>query len=158
MTNEEYIERATTFDGYEAPATERPDGRRESLKSHYNRLSILNSLDYNGKWEDKVRQTAKNGSDIIDAVASQLELTDYQKQEAHHRFTDISERRKQGNKTHMIALCVCGIVGVEDGRDYHPNHVLPHTPDSAFGDFAVETGLRHSELYSCWESVRGDMK
>lgn len=157
MTDEDYVERATTFDGGDAPSGERLDGS-ESLQNYYDRLSVWNSLGWNGKWKDRNRETTKNTTAIVDAVAAQMELTDYQKAEAQRMFSNLPDRYNQARSTALLALCICAIVGVQDGRNYHPSQVKYNTADNIFVDIANEIEVSFSELYTCWRQLREEVE
>lgn len=157
MTNDDQVERATTFNGDDAPPGKRLDNS-ESLDNYYSRLSLANSLDFNGKWKDRRRETQKNASAIVDAVAGQLELTDYQVNEAHRYFTVIPNRFNESHSTEVVALCVCGLAGRQDGRDYHPNAIRPSTDvDTTFAEIANGTGVSYNEFHSVWEAIRQEL-
>jgi hypothetical protein len=155
--HDESVDEATIFDPTDAPLTDRLDGI-ESQRQHYQRLSVANSLNHNGKWRDENKQTEMNSQAIVDAVASQLELTDYQTERAKHFFDQLPDRFNQGYSTSLLALCVVGFAGREDGRRYHPSLISPssvrepHKP-SPFRDLAIRLDISYSELYKCWHKV-----
>lgn len=153
--NDEHVERATTFRGYDAPTDERLDGS-ETLYDYYDRLSVANSLDWNGKWRDEKRATQKDASAILDAVAAHLELTDYQKSESHRRFSSLPNRLNQHYQTSLLAIAVCAVVGYEDGRKYHPTILQDDTDDPpyAFAELVSDIDVTFTEFYRCWSDVQ----
>lgn len=153
FNNDESVERATTFNYVDAQAEERLDGS-ESKRNHYNRLGVFNSLDWNGKWKDRKKETQKNASAIVDAITCQLELTDYQKRETHRRFNALPDSYNEAYSTAMLALCVAGHVARKDGRDYHPNNLNRDDDDRNFTQLVDELGINQTVLNSCWIRVR----
>lgn len=158
MIDEDYVERATTFDGQDAPPGDRLDGS-ESFRNYYKRLSVANTLDWNGKWRSERRETIKNASAIVDAIASQLQLTDYQTEEAHRIFANLSLELNEAHSTSLLALCICALVGRKDGRDYHPNQHHPRASrDTDFARIAEDIGVSYAALYSCWKRIRREVE
>lgn len=155
---DDYVDQATTLKSSDAPDGERLDGS-ERHQDHYQRLAVANSLDWNGKWRDERRATRKDASAIIDAVASTLELTEYQTNKAHRYFDHLPDDYNQAYSTSLLALCVTGMAGRDDGRDYHPNNVHPESEtDGAFVEFARDDlGASYEQLYSCWNRIRGEL-
>lgn len=157
--SDEYVEQATKITGSDAPDEMRLDGT-ESKQQMYQRFSVWNSLDWNGKWRDEERATQKDASAIIDAIASSLELTDLQATRAKSYFDSLPDSYNQAYSTALLAVCVCGLSGRQDGREYHPNTIHPSTDEST-GSFAhlarEEIGVSYSQLYSCWNRVRGEV-
>lgn len=158
MVTEDFVERATTFNGSDASAGKRLDDY-EYKKDYYRRLSVHNSLRWNGKWKDRRRETAKTASAIVDAVAGQLELTPYQKEEAHRKFSQLPDRYNKAYSTALLALCICGLVGRQDGRNYHPNQIHPDSNvHNQLTDFAGETkGIYYRSFYKCWCAVKHEV-
>lgn len=157
MTDDDHVEQATTFDAENAPPGNRLDGI-ESHYEHYNRLSLANDSRFNGKWTDEKQQTKKNSSAIVDAIAGQLELTDYQKSESHRIFSSLPGNFNRGYHTHLVAITVCGIVGVRDGRKYHPDHVHPDAKETPIKQLINELGIQRGEYYSCWDAVKEEVE
>lgn len=155
---DEYVERATTFQGSDASNDERLDGS-ESLANHYSRLSLANSLNWNGKWRDENRETEQNATAILDAIASKLELTNHQKEVAHRYLRALPSKYNQAYSTAVVALCVCGIAGRKDGRSYTPQ-AAAENPSGAFEfrELIGETNASHSEFASCWSSIKKEVK
>lgn len=159
MTNDDHVDRKTTLRSTDAPPGERLDGS-ESRRDHYDRLKNVNSLRWNGKWKDRERETQKNASAILDATASTLELTDYQKREAHRIFSNLPDKFHTAYSTSLLTLCVCGLVGAQDGRRYHPNRVQPdrnyHEPHG-FISFFEGLNASYQEFYRCWKRIESEV-
>jgi len=130
----------------------------ESKREKYSRLALANSLNWNGKWRDETRATKRDQNAILDAIAGQLQLTPYQHQRSRSVFDDLPDGFSgQGYSTRVVALCVCGIVGREDGRNYHPNKLHPNASSesgSGFSSIADEIDVSYQEVYSCWSTVK----
>lgn len=154
--DDDHVERATTFNGSDAPAGERLDGY-ETKQNHYRRLSAKNSLRWNGKWRDEQRETRTDAAAILDSVASHLELTPYQQKEANREFTALPDKYIEAYSTALVALCVCGLVGRKDGRNYHPNNLNSDHPSSEFTRLVEDITVSHAALHKCWDSVEGEM-
>lgn len=154
MSDEDQVERATTFSASEAPGGERLDGS-EAYSNYYKRLSELNSLRWNGKWSNTARENAIDRSATLDSVAGQLQLTDYQHDEAARIYQSLPTRIHEGYSTPLVAACVCGIVGREDGRDCHPHNIRATTPHTNFGEFLKDHGYSFTETFRCWEAISG---
>lgn len=107
-------------------------------------------------WISRREQMVSDRRGVLDAIAGQLELTPYQRERAAHLMDDIDERRFRARKTALVLLCLCGHVGREDGRDYHPNR-LNATGADKFAELARDISASHSELYSCWVGVGNDV-
>lgn len=158
MNIDDDAERATTFDAEKAPPGNRYDGT-ESFYEHYNRLSLANDDRYIGKWRDESQQTKKNSAAIVDAVAGQLELTEYQKSESHRIFSSLPDRFENGYHTHLVAITVCGVIGERDGRNYHPNQLRTGTDtNSLLKNLSDDLGVRYREYYSCWNAIKEELE
>lgn len=157
--SDEYVDRATTLSGSDAPSEKRMDGS-ETKQNYYNRLAVANSLDWNGKWRDERRATRKDSVAIVDAIASTLELTDFQTERAQKFFESLPKNYNEAYSTALLALCVCGLSGRKDGRRYHPNRIHPNTDDECAGKFeelADDLSVEYSRFYSCWNRVEGEL-
>lgn len=150
MKDDESVDNATTFRKSDVPATN---------KRKYDRLWKANRPEWKGcgGWQSEEHLIPKDKSNVLDAIGPKLSLTSYQKSRAQHIIGSISDETFRAYKTSLVILCICGLVGREDGRDYHPNNLKR---DSATGhvkqftDIAESVASSHSELYSCWEKVR----
>lgn len=155
--NDENVDQATLINGCEASSGERLD-ETETHRNLYRRLAIANSLDWNGSWRDEKRATTQDNHAIVDAVAAQLELTPYQKDEAHASLDSLPRELLGAYQSYLLALCICGVVGRRDGRDYHPNKAHPNADtDSKFGELFEDTDSEYSKLYSCWNRIDGEL-
>lgn len=143
---DEQTGQATTF----YPTDVDNDAKRE----RYSRLALANSLNWNGKWRDEERATMNDNRAIVEAIASQLELTDYQQERALTELERIPRELLGAYESAMLALCLCGIIARRDGRDYHPNHAHPNSDhDSHFVTLFEETSASYSQFYACWKRV-----
>lgn len=153
MTNDDdHVERATTFSANEAPSGKRLDGTEE-YSDYYDRLSRLNSLRWNGEWSDTGRENAIDRSAMLDSIASQLQLTDYQHDEASREHRSLPRRIHEGYPRALVAICVCGIVGRRDGRNYHPNNIRGES-NSPLSGIVENLDYSYTQVYNCWEAVR----
>lgn len=154
---DETVEQATLLKGCEAPDGERHD-KTETHRNHYNRLALANSLKWNGHWRDEKQATDSDNHAIIDAVAGQLELTSHQQERAHAELDDLPRELLGAYQSALLALCLCGVIATEDGREYHPNNAHPNSnTESEFVSLFKSTGANYSKLYSCWERVRSEL-
>lgn len=152
-----HVRTGTTFNISEVPERQRLDGT-ESLRETYRRLSVADSPDWDGGWKDRNKETEENSHAIIDSIASSFELTPHQKQRARRYFDALPDNYNQAYSTALLALCVCGFVGREDGRDYHPNNVRERKPtaENDIARLASELDLRYGQVFSCWNRLRGE--
>ena len=92
-------------------------------------------------WDNESYQIYKMNSDLLNAVASQLELSRLQRSEALRRFLSLN-LGKWGQRVDLIAFCVCAVTVHQDGTDrtYHPNQ-LQENRDSVFDEVASSLGL-----------------
>jgi len=130
----------------------------ESKREKYSRLALANSLNWNGKWRDEERATIQDNRAIVEAIAGQLELTDYQQERALTELERIPRELLGAYESAMLALCLCGLIARKDGRDYHPNHTHPNSDrDSTFVNLFAETSATYSQFYSCWKRVSSEI-
>ena len=116
---------ATKFhpDGHNHETDSRLDGTA-TFEQHYARLACHNAGIYNGKWADKTQIRDQDNKAVFDAIAGQLELSDYQKQIGRQEFADLNLRELStpgGIDTTLVAIMVAAVVSRRDGRSYHPN-------------------------------------
>lgn len=151
--NDEVVEWRTTFDVSDAPHDNRLDSI-ETKHEMYSRLAVANTLDWNGKWRDENRVTEKTERHIIDALSSQLELTDFQKDRAQKLYYDSREELLPSYSIETLSLCAVGLSGNADGRNYHPNNLLrSNESKNRYAELAIEVGVSHSKLLSCWTKM-----
>lgn len=143
---------ATSFNPNDAPLSKRLDGT-ESRRGHYRRLKQKNMSGGNGQWRDRRQETEDNAAAIVDSVAGQLELTDYQHTEARRIFNNLPESFNQAYSTAKLAFAVCAVVGWHDGRNYHPNNIH----DDHFGSARQEYGLGNGIYASLWYRVEEEV-
>lgn len=156
MSDDETVERATTFSGDEAPAGKRLDGS-ETYSSHYDRLSKVNSLRWNGKWSNTRREKGIDRSAILSSIAGDLQLTSYQRSEADRRFHKLPTEVIRAHQTPAVALAVCAIVGKEDGRDYHYNQAHDQVDGGEIKDVVGDIGISYSEFGTIWRKVQKEV-
>lgn len=153
---EQQPEHATEINPNDAPLTDRLDGTA-SQRQHYNRLSHANTLNWNGKWADENKLNEADWDATIEAVGSQLELTDYQVDRSKRLFRKLPENYQRGYRLDMLVFAVCTIAGREDGRNYHPNKLRNGGDDTLYASVGTELELEYGPFYSCWKQVQGDL-
>lgn len=157
MTNDDdQVEQATTFSVNEVPGGRRLDGSEE-YSDYYDRLSKLNSLRWNGKWSNTAREKAIDRSAILDSIAGELQLTDYQHDEASRRFRKLPTDVIQAHQTPAVALAVCAIVGKEDGRTYHYNQAHGQTDENDIKNIVDDIGVSYSEFATIWRTIQEEV-
>lgn len=156
MNSNDQREHATTFEPDDAPVTHRSDGTA-TQQQHYSRMRRYNQPGQHGKWVDENRRNESDWDATIEAVASQLELTDYQEQRAKKLFEWLPENHQRGRPLRYLAFAVCTIAGREDGREYHPNKLLDHAEHSRYKHVARELDIEYEKFYSCFDAVSGDV-
>jgi hypothetical protein len=156
MFNEQ-SENTTIIDASDAPNGNRLDNS-ERLREHYRRLSAANTLKWNGKWKDKQRETKENAAALLGAVACQLELTDYQKQRAHQHLNTIGSDYSDGYGLSTVAATLCGIVGWQDDRSYHPNSLRNDwRGENDMANFLRSEDIRFSTYARCWGAIENEL-
>lgn len=154
--NDDYVERATVFNINEAPSKKRKDNSG-TIRGLYARLEQRDDPRRTGGFLDEERRTIEDGAAIVNAVASSLNLTKRQREDAERRFQNLSDNFNQAYATELLAICICGIIGREDGRDYHPNNVHPRaTTDNEFAGVVESAGIGYGRLFSCWNRIESD--
>jgi hypothetical protein len=137
------------FDG-----TFRHDGTA-TYEQHYSRLALLNSGLYNGKWGDNEQRRKNDNLAVFDAVASQLELTNYQKTVGRRAFSELNLRdlsSPDGIDTTLVAIITAAIVVRADGRFYHPNRDINNN-DIPFVRLLDSLDYRESVIHSAYQKV-----
>lgn len=122
--NEDHSDAATWLNPNDAPAYNRLDDT-ETLREHYRRLGLWNQEGRNGKWVDESQMTPKDRKHTLDAVAGQIDATDYQRERAWVLIQELSDSTLQGTAAGLICLAACAIACREDGRSYHPDQRRP---------------------------------
>jgi hypothetical protein len=154
---DEQVDQATSFRSYDAPDGERLDGS-EQFQDYYDRLGVANTLNWNGKWRDEHAETKRNALAIVDAVAGQLQLTDFQSGKARVWFTELPDKFNESRSTGLLALCICALVAREDGRTYHPNQYHDGSDvENNFVRVADDLDVTYSQLSSCWSAVKSEV-
>lgn len=105
-------------DDADFPARRRLDGT-ETFEGFYRRLAGYNSGVRNGKWGDESMLWRQENLAIYDSIASQLDLTRYQKLRGRNAFDNLSLQELSspgGIDTALVAVCVAAVVVREDGR------------------------------------------
>lgn len=154
--SDEYTENATTFDAEDAPNTPRYDGI-ETKRDHYKRLERANEM-WTGSWRDEATIREQDNLATLDAIASSLDLTDFQHEAAIERFEALPATIVRAYSVRLVALCVCGLVGAADGRNYHPNNCHPSTDSSSdFAAIADDIGASYTRIYKCWNRVEAEI-
>jgi len=145
--SDESVDNATTLNPDDAPAHKR----------HQYRLHRRNNQPgQNGKWRDETVHIPKDRKNVLDAIAGQLELTDYQRQRSRHLLGQLPDDHFRANATKLVCFVLAGHVGAEDGRDYHPRNLIRNEANQ-YATEAAALGIEYSELASCWYRVREDL-
>lgn len=149
---------STKIDPDDSPSGNRLDGT-ESYKRYYKRLSNANSPEWDGPRRDENITTERDHKNLLDSVASSLELTPHQKSRAELVLDQIDPRHFRGNKNVAVILSICGHVGREDGRAYHPAYIgidaenIDVDSTRSFVTFADGADLTMRDMAGCWERV-----
>ncbi|SEL19424.1 hypothetical protein [Haloferax larsenii] len=149
---------ATKFYGYDESAdydqTHRLDGT-EKFSDYYSRLAAYNSGIWNGKWADNSLRREQDNLALFDAIASQLELTDYQHRRGRQLFAelDLAELSSpNGIDAALCAVCVAAVVAREDGRMYHPSRP-EDANDGLFSALLDDLGYSTRLIHKCYGKV-----
>lgn len=147
---------ATKFDARDLPGgnSYRGDGV-ETLANHYHRLSLLNQGIWTGTWADKSALNEQDNLAVFDAVASQLELTNYQKTRARLAFVslDLQELSSpHGIDAALVAAMTAAVVAREDGRMYHPSRA-DNNNDALFLRLLDDADYDDRTVRSAYEKV-----
>lgn len=144
MTDEDQVARATNI---------RPSDARESRREHYETLRKWNSYQ-----DDQVEEREQDALNVVDAVASSLELTDLQKERARNYLQKLDSDYRRAYPIELIAICLCSLAGHVDGRDYHPNVLNPGCrTHNEFVVFVREAGFSYKRVYSCWSALKSEV-
>lgn len=125
-----------------------PTEVKETTSINYKRLRLLNR----GTWNDRREENkeARHRSDnlaILDALSSQLELTEHQKKKARREFDHLN-LGKIGKPVNLVAFGVCTVVANDDvhnGSRYHPKM---NNPDELFAEIADDLNFTTTQLHS----------
>lgn len=132
-------ENATFFDPKEVNA---------STSVNYKRLRLYNRNTWKDRREENKEVTHRQDNfAIYDALAGQLELTDYQKEKGRRVF-DRLELDDLGKPARLIAFGVCAVVSNDDvhgGSRYHPQM---NNPDELFEHIIERLGFTIGQLHS----------
>lgn len=152
---------ATTFDTdhKKVPNGRRAGGMSRKFKHWYESLWGYNE-GWNGNWRDERKVTQNAKVDMIDIVATQLDLSTYQKEKAKGLIRQIDGRFCNGKGgLHMLVICICQIVVEEDEdciyRSYHP---LSETRnDRQFHKIVDEFGFELQQVSNSIQSIRHEL-
>jgi len=162
MERNDKTSEATKLYADDAPSGDRLD-ESEPLRSYYQRLANANSPEWDGPRRDENVTTERDHKNLLDAVATSLSLTDYQRQRAEKIVENLPSRHFRANKNVAVILSVCGHVGREDGRSYHPTYLSyePHELDDAsaesFCRFAKDSNITYRDIIGCWNRIGGEL-
>jgi hypothetical protein len=127
-----------------------------TFEQHYSRLASHNAGIYNGKWADKTKLRSQDNLAIFDCLASQLELTDYQKSVSRNEFAGLNLRKLStpgGIDAPLVAVMVAAVVARRDGRHYHPQATEGRN-DGLFVAILDDLGYADSVIHGCYGKVR----
>lgn len=132
----------------------------ESTESMYRRLAMLNTGLWNGKWENKEALHRSDNLGLFDAIASSMDLTDYQHRRARHLF-DKFPLGTFGYEARIVAFVICVLVAEEDGREFDPTEKVADESDlqevetdEQFHRVALNEGLHYGTLESVIHKIR----
>lgn len=135
---------ATYFDPNEVEESNNNCGTSVS----YSRIQLLNRGTWKSRYEENKEVTHRRDNlAILDAISSQVELTDHQKAKARRVFDDL-ELGELGKSAKLIAFGVCAVVANDDvhrGSRFHPQM---EDPDELFAELADRLGFTSSQLHS----------
>jgi len=140
-------------DRAEYDGTYRLDGTA-TFEQHFSRLAKLNTGVWNGSWEDKELLYRNDNLAIFDAIAGQLELTNYQKQVGRQVFEQLNLRELTDPvvDTPLVAVMTAAVVVRRDGRFYHPQR-LENTNDAVFLDLLDSFDYSVAAIERCYAKV-----
>lgn len=152
-------ENHTKFHGFDPAANyngyDRLDGT-ESYEDYYTRLSLINTGIWTGTWADENQRARQEKLAIFDALAGQLDLTPFQKEQGRTAFDGLNLRELSspgGIDTTLVAICVAAVVVRRDGRKYHPQ-ANDESNDDLFTALLDDFGYDDSVIHSCLGKVR----
>lgn len=137
-------ENATHFHAIEAP----PDQRKK-----FKRFHGYNSGVYNGEWQDNAALRRLDNLALYDAVAGQLELTDFQKRTGKELFDGFNQAHL-GYTTTLVAFSTCAYVCRKDGRIYHPER-SDENNDSLFVAFESDVPETKKQIRAGFTKITG---
>lgn len=142
-------------------STDAPGGRRydntESHREFYHRLDLWNRGDWNGKWRDEERATKKDVRSIFEAIAAQLELTDYQELRGWRIFSKLPDGTRRGNPTALLCICSAAIACREDSRWYHPDR-NSEANDQLFQRLLDDLDFSETVERKCYRRVESEVE
>lgn len=137
------------------PVGEAPPAQHQK----YANFRAYNTDLWNGpRRENKEAIRRQDNLHIYDALASELELTDYQKKEGRRIFDDLNIR-SFGKKVEYIIFAVCVLVAnrdVPDGHRYWP-HPQAQNNSELFAETARALDMNRSEQLSVVQQVAYDI-
>ncbi len=139
-------ENATHFHAVEAP----PEQRKK-----YSRFHGYNTGLYNGEWANKAELRRVDNLGLYDAISSQLEMTNYQKQVGRGLFDSLN-LKLLGYRASLVAFCVCAYVCRQDGRIYHPKR-SDRNNDTEFLRLAEQLDVKETKIEACLNRVSKEL-
>lgn len=126
-----------------------------TFEQHYSRLARHNTGVFNGKWADENKRARQDKLALFDALAGQLELTDYQKKTGRQVFDNLNLRdlsTPDGIDSPLVAVMVAAVVARRDGRMYHPL-ANEESNDDLFTDLLDDLGYGDGLLHSSFGKI-----
>lgn len=153
-TSDAHTEYSTAIDYYTMAGEGYRLDMSDTYYEFYKRLNLLNMGRWNGKWRYEPHERMIDRLNIFDAVASQLELTQTQKNWAEYRFKyiDLRPYTRIGGIS-IVAFCICAFACELDGRQYHPSRSSENN-DPEFVQFAENVGFLNKHLHKAYGKVR----
>jgi len=137
-------ENATYFNYNEA---EEPNSYSKT-PVNYKRIQLLNRGSWHSRYEENKEVTHRRDNlAILDALSSQVELTNFQKKKARRIFDEL-ELGKMGRSVRLVAFGVCAVVANDDvanGSRFHPQM---KNSDELFEGLADRLGFTEGQLHT----------
>ncbi|QCC48117.1 hypothetical protein [Halobellus limi] len=123
-----------------------PDEAHESAQSHYRVLARYNSGIYTRGRTDQEKIRRIDNLAVFDAIAGQLELTDWQKRYGRS-VVDNLNLREIGHPVEAVVFAVCALTVRRDRRYYNPDR-SDENNDSEFLRLKAELDLSDKKIRS----------
>lgn len=128
-----------------------PEEANESQRDHYRVLSRYNSGIYTRGRTDQSKIRLIDNLAVFDAIAGQLELTDWQKRYGRQVITNLNVRQV-GHPIEAVVFAVCALTVRRDRRFYNPDR-NDENNDPEFTRLKDELGLSDRKVRSCMKRM-----
>jgi len=128
--------------------------RGKSYETSWEELDKYNTGLSNRKWTSSSYTTYLLNRHHINALTSQLDLTDNQRKVIYNRFMQL-EWEEWGVSANLLAFCVCAVIVHDDNtnRNYHYNQ-SEENKDSIFVQIAESLNLRQKSIRKVYSKYR----